>query len=54
MLSPGSRVEAEVALDPTDFVVQEHRLRDVSLMPGSAFFDASWAITSRRMSLPRS
>ncbi|NEA94149.1 SDR family oxidoreductase, partial [Actinospica acidiphila] len=48
MLSPGSRVEAEVALDPTDFVVQEHRLRDVCLMPGSAFFDVIWRMLDAR------
>ncbi|GAA3897334.1 hypothetical protein GCM10022244_04510 [Streptomyces gulbargensis] len=48
MLSPGSRVEAEVALEPTDFVVQEHRLRDVCLMPGSAFFDVIWRMLDAR------
>ncbi|MFE3599909.1 SDR family NAD(P)-dependent oxidoreductase [Streptomyces sp. NPDC059142] len=48
MLSPGSRVEAEVALEPTDFVVHEHRLRDVCLLPGSALFDVIWRMLEAR------
>ncbi|MEU5397680.1 SDR family NAD(P)-dependent oxidoreductase [Streptomyces sp. NPDC005963] len=48
MLSPGSRVEAEIALEPTDFVVHEHRLRDVCLLPGSAFFDVIWRLLHAR------
>ncbi|MFG2414768.1 SDR family NAD(P)-dependent oxidoreductase, partial [Streptomyces goshikiensis] len=48
MLSPGSRVEAVVAVEPTDFVVHEHRLRDVCLLPGSAFFDVVWRMLEAR------
>ncbi|MEU8242628.1 SDR family NAD(P)-dependent oxidoreductase [Actinoplanes missouriensis] len=44
MLSPGARVEAEITLDPADFVVDQHRLRDVCLLPGSAFFDVVWRL----------